>query len=46
MTWFKIYALLAPLQLVLGALLVVWIVDWQDRREGRRRARGDHPSSA
>jgi hypothetical protein len=38
MTWFEIYALLAPLQIVLGALLVVWITGWQDKREDRRRA--------
>jgi hypothetical protein len=38
MTWFEIYALLAPLQIVLVALVALWLAVWQDKREDRRRA--------
>jgi len=37
MNWFEIYALLAPLQIVIGALFVVWITGWLDARDDRRR---------
>jgi hypothetical protein len=43
--WFKIYALLAPLQIVLAALFVVWFTRWQDAREDRRRAARDAGAS-
>jgi hypothetical protein len=38
MTWFEIYALLAPLQIVVVALFVYWLTGWLDKREDRRRA--------
>ena len=37
MNWFEIYALLAPLQIVIGALFVVWLTARLDAREDRRR---------
>jgi hypothetical protein len=36
MTWFEIYALLAPLQIVLAALIVIWLTRWMEAREDRR----------
>jgi hypothetical protein len=38
MTWFEIYAMLAPLQIVVAALIVLWFAHWQDKREDRRRS--------
>jgi hypothetical protein len=38
MTGFEIYAMLAPLQIVVAALIVLWFAHWQDKREDRRRA--------
>ena len=37
MTWFEVYALLAPLQLILVALITMWIAHWQDARWDRRQ---------
>ena len=38
MTWFEIYAVLSPLQVVPLVLLVMWLTHLQDKREDRRRA--------
>lgn len=39
MTWFEIYALLAPLQMVGLALIILAVTHWQDKRDQRRAAR-------
>jgi hypothetical protein len=36
----KLYTLVSPLLVVLAALSAVWLGDWLDRREQRRR----HPA--
>ena len=41
MTWFEVYAVLAPLQIVLAALFVVWLTRRLEAREDRRRAEED-----
>ena len=41
MTWFQIYAVLAPLQVIPVALFVVWLTRWLEAREDRRHAEED-----
>ena len=41
MTWFEIYAVLAPLQILAAALLAVWLTRRLDARADRRRAEED-----
>jgi hypothetical protein len=38
MTWLQIYALLAPVLVLVFALIMVVLTRWQDEREQRRRA--------
>ncbi len=40
MTWLQIYALLAPVMVLVFALIMVVLTRWQDEREERRRAAG------